>query len=794
MPTNPRFAALAVLLSLSSLLPAQGVDPVGRVHPAAMRLVDVASIAVPAFDRLAIAAEDAVAAAAKLPARFAIPNTLNVTPETHGTWEVLDTAWSLWRLRVQAPDANHVNFGFTTFFMPGGARLMVYSSDYRSILRPFDAEDHSESGQLWTPIVFGSEAVIEVYVQTSQRPNVGLVLSHVGSGYRMFGAGPTALGSDGSETCHVDIGCPSAAPWANEIRSVARITIGGSALCTGFMVNNTAQDRKNFFITADHCGAAGNPASVVAYWNYENVNCGGPDTGPLNQTSSGTVLRASWASSDFTLLEFSGVPNPAYGITYAGWNRTTATTVSTSAVGIHHPSGDTKKVSFENQATVTTSNGGTASPGNGTHVRVIDWDSGVTEGGSSGSPLFDQNHRAIGQLHSGGSACGNNLSDWYGKLGASWTGGGTSATRLSDWLDPLGTGVMTLDTLVPPYAIAKRVGVGCYQDNAAFYELFCGPDFDLSGTVSVTVGKSFTTIPNGYQIAAGPNAWFTPTSADLGLADEGATNIALPWVFSYPGGATSTVRMYANGYLFLGSTAWTSDFSPTANELCAGTARFAPLWTDLDSSLGSGACHYDVDPSGTAVYFTWLNVRAFGTTAGAGTNTFQLVLRQNQTVEYRYRSVVNTPTDCITGWSRGGTAVPVPTNLSAATAFQVTVDAQALALAGLNRPLQGTNQLLFVSNIPNPAASIGVMVIGFQIPGGVELGFLDAPECYLYNTAAVLVPFVPISSTYLFTLSISTDPGLLGSTISSQCGLLTAGYNPFGAIFSNGVDLTFGTL
>jgi len=792
MHTILSVACFATLCVLPAELLAQGIDPIGRVHPNAKRLTEVAVVTMPAFDRLALSQEDAIAAANKQPPRFAVPNAVNLLPTTHGTWEELDTAWSLWRLRIAAPDANHVNLGFSSFHLPDAARLMVYSADYRSIVRPFDSSDHSPAGQLWTPVVFGSEIVVEVYLPTEQRPNLQLVLAHVGSGYRMFGAGPSAIGTDGSDTCNIDVACPSAAAWANEVRSVARITIGGSALCSGFMVNNTAQDRKNYFITGDHCGAASNPASVVAYWNYENTTCGGPDNASLAAFNTGAQLRANSAFSDFTLLEFNTAPNPAWGVTYAGWNRTTASTVSTSAVGIHHPSGDTKKISFENQATVTTSEGGITSPGDGSHIRVVDWDSGVTEGGSSGSPLFDQNRRVIGQLHSGGSACGNNFSDWYGKFGVSWTGGGTNATRLSNWLDPLGTGATTLDTLVPPYALAVKYGVGCYQDNAAFYELFCGPDFDMSGTTTASIVKSFTPIVNGYQIAFGANTWFTPTSADLNLGDETSTSITLPWTFTYPGGSTATVRMYANGYLFLSGANTASDFSPTAAELASGAARFAPLWMDLNPDL-AGTCHYDVDPSGTAVYFTWNGIRAFGTTAGAGSNTFQLVLRQNQTVEYRYRLIANTPADVIIGWSRGGALVPAPTNVSSITPFQVSVDAPGLAMTAINRPIQGTTQNFLITNIPNPLSSIGVVCAGFRDPG-VELGIVGAPDCYFYNNALILIAFLPTASTYIWGFPVSTSPADLGLKVAVQIALLTPGVNAFGGLFSNGVELTYGTL
>ena len=81
--------------------------------------------------------------------------------------------------------------------------------------------------------------------------------------------------------------------------------------------------------------------------------------------------------------------------------------------------------------------------GDRSHLWVI-WDRGTTEGGSSGSPLFDQNKRVIGQLHGGVGQC-TNVNDWYGRLSTSWQGGGTSGSRLADFLDSLSTGAMTLD-------------------------------------------------------------------------------------------------------------------------------------------------------------------------------------------------------------------------------------------------------------------------------------------------------------------------------------------------------------
>jgi hypothetical protein len=128
---------------------------------------------------------------------------------------------------------------------------------------------------------------------------------------------------------------------------------------------------------------------------------------------------------------------------YAGWNAINAP--SQNSTGIHHPAGDVKKISHDFDPCVSS---GYYASGND-HWKIVDWDSGTTEGGSSGSPLFDQNHRIIGQLHGGNAACGNDLEDYYGKFAYSWNTTADSSRQLKYWLDPLNTGVLTLDGYDP---------------------------------------------------------------------------------------------------------------------------------------------------------------------------------------------------------------------------------------------------------------------------------------------------------------------------------------------------------
>ena len=415
----------------------------------------------PVVDLQVVQQEDEADSIAGIPPRFAIPNLVQITPDTHGIWEHLDDDTMIWRLRVSSPQAVSLNLGFRTFFMPEGSSLSIHSADGTQSIRPFTAEDNAAHGELWTPVLTTDSIVVELTIPESAVNDLRLKLDSINVGYRGFQTG----GTPESGSCNIDVVCSQGDAWRDEIPSVAVISRGGSRNCTGFMVNNTANDQRPFFMTAYHCGYSSSSAaaSLVAYWNYETSTCGGTPNGSLSQFNTGAFYRASYSPSDFTLMELDSDPDPSFGVTFSGWNATGAD--ASSAVAIHHPSVDEKRISFENQPTTTTSYLSNSIPGDGTHVRVEDWDLGTTEGGSSGSPLFNQNHQIIGQLHGGYASCSSQTSDWYGKFSRSWTGGGTSATSLEPWLDYAGTGQTSVNTLV--------AGGGCNSDPECDDGLFC---------------------------------------------------------------------------------------------------------------------------------------------------------------------------------------------------------------------------------------------------------------------------------------------------------------------------------
>lgn len=411
--------------------------------------------------------EDSARERQNLPPRFAVPHSVRLTPRTSGTWEEVAGGLWLWRLRVRAERAASINLGFTHFRLPEGTRLQIYSADLSYVVRPFTPEDNEDHGQLWTPAVPTNDLVVELVAPRSVRDEVELELGQIGHGYRSLGAlGGSTLKSGGA--CNMDVEClNSADPWRKNVRAVGRIQISGGVLCTGSLVNNTAQDRRMYFITAQHCGVdPSNAASVVIYWNFQNSTCRTPGTVAnasgadvqFNQFHTGAFFRAESSASDFTLIELDDPPVPAYNHYWAGWDRSSGDvscpqgscfecSQASLCTSIHHASGGEKRITFAEQAIEP-------APGDDNFLWVH-WDPTpvfppdpsltippqVTEPGSSGAPLYNRSRRFVGQLYGGPSACGqtgDNLSDYYGRFNTSWS-------AAAPYLDPANTGALLID-------------------------------------------------------------------------------------------------------------------------------------------------------------------------------------------------------------------------------------------------------------------------------------------------------------------------------------------------------------
>jgi len=426
--------ARAVLILLACALRSEGRsgEPPRSFTAGLVSLSELQMWAVPAVDvRKALA--DATKGSSPLPVKYAEPFDTDIEILSMGTWETLPNGDQIWRLLVQCEGATDLNFGFSEYEMPEGAALHIVEPGGSFYQGPYTAKDNKPHRQLWTPVVPGDTALLELYLPSGIDRWPRLTLARVGRGFRDLFKLNKAGDKQGS--CNVDVICSDGDDWRDQIRSAAVYSTGGSLFCSGTMIMNEREDFRNYFLTANHCSvSAGDAPSLVVYWNFESPVCGALSGGSLADNQSGAIFRAAKSDSDFCLLELEDDPNPSFNVYYSGWDRSGG--APTGAVAIHHPNCDEKAISFCTNVLIAEAYYGGA--GSATHWKVPRWIKGTTEPGSSGSGLWDANTKLlVGQLHGGDASCSATTSpDWYGRLFWSWDIGTTSADRLRDWLDP----------------------------------------------------------------------------------------------------------------------------------------------------------------------------------------------------------------------------------------------------------------------------------------------------------------------------------------------------------------------
>jgi hypothetical protein len=441
-------SAFTVLFSIALAVPAvAGNDaglPAWTGDRAALLPPDaVAEWRSPHLDVPALLAEDDLNASdLDIPWRVGYPMAVDVSPSDSGTWEDLPGGGRLWRLNVVTEGALWTVLGFDVFQIQPGGRMSVYNALDGTVMGPYGSMDIRRHGELWFPPIAGGNLVVELYWPAElAKVEPAIHLGTVSHGYKPWGRigeeSSRVPGSAGS--CNIDTTCsPEADAWQDDKRGAVMVLVGGSGNCSGALVNTTAGDCRPYLLTAAHCGENG-PSTTIGF-NYECSTCGcTTDPGTITaQTLTGGTLLGNFASSDFTLIEMDQAPPESFNAYFMGWSRDPNPAQMTWVIS--YPRGDVRKIAHDSDPPVDGSNWGP------NHWRIDDsnpdpahlaYEWGTTEPASSGSPLLDQDHRVIGQLHGGTASCSSDTYDEYGKVAVSWAGGGTSASRLADWLDPL---------------------------------------------------------------------------------------------------------------------------------------------------------------------------------------------------------------------------------------------------------------------------------------------------------------------------------------------------------------------
>ncbi len=328
-----------------------------------------------------------------------------------GEWSVLPDGRKVWLGRVRAAGAEGVRLHLEEVRLPEGGYLLVHDArDAGQVVGPYGLET-APAGGMWTETVFSPDVLLECVLPAGAAAgNVHFAVTEVGHLYtKLDQLVPTKEGS-----CHRDVTCHPA--WATQAAAVAGLgTVGDAGLlwCTGcLLADQDPATAVPYFMTAYHCvGSQTEASSLEFYWFFQTASCNGspPASTSVPRTGGGADFLAGQSDAsgnDFCFLRLRRAP-PG-GVGYAGWS-TALPGNGTSAAGIHHPDGRYKRISF-GQLT-----------GRDSNFHTVRWSSGVTEPGSSGSPLFNDSQQFIGQLLGGTSACDfQSGEDYYGRFDISY--------------------------------------------------------------------------------------------------------------------------------------------------------------------------------------------------------------------------------------------------------------------------------------------------------------------------------------------------------------------------------------
>jgi hypothetical protein len=433
--------------SLPGVAKPASVDPEAKSRPqravaAAAAKVRVVELEAP--DLVRVLAEDeahrlnSTDSAQRIGIRRSLPEIVPLRPDSPD-WETLPDGTRIWALRLASRQAQAMRIRLDLLSVDAGTIIQVRDlsrTDEPGLRVP--AADLVSGRTVWTPSISGEWVEMEVRVPAGLALPA-LDIAEVTHRY----TDPAPARPKSAQGCHIDVSCEP--DWFESSLAVSGLTVvnaKGEGFCSGCLLSDVdPAPGTDYYLTAAHCIDDQAGASTVEfYWRYQSSRCNGPvpSMWDVPRTTGGADMLSRVSKddgNDHCLLRIRG-SIPA-GVTYSGWN-SNPLIAQEALVGIHHPAADFKRISFG------TLEGGRTDP----EYWEFQWDRGLVEPGSSGSPLFNLDHQVVGHLR--GRRAGDNTCSapihWalYGRFDRTFP-------RIARWL--LGTPVRPLSadySVVPP--------------------------------------------------------------------------------------------------------------------------------------------------------------------------------------------------------------------------------------------------------------------------------------------------------------------------------------------------------
>ena len=396
------------------------------------------------------------------PFRYGNKFNVNMNLDNSGEWITLDNGDHLWTLTIESTNAFAIGLEYNQFYLAEGTSFYVFNPNGTSIYGGYTSTNNQQDMLFSTPLVEGDVICLEFYVPSSVEEESFINIDYIIHDYKDI-----LNFSQSRETrdCGDNVVCNSAYGFADQINATSWLDMGGY-MCSGAMINNTDFDLTPYYWTAWHCVVGDNPSTFRFYFDYETNSCSGSWASNVSYKYGGTLLSDSnGMDPDYALILITD-NTISDNIFYSGWDKSSSS--PSISCGIHHPGGDPKKINFDDDNAYNSGpvdwgdpdyDGDNDVSPSGSHWRIT-WDEGGTEGGSSGSPAFNDEGLLIGQLTGGSGSCGSGGSgqDYYGKFSRSFS-------DVSQWLDPSGTGWSSIEGIYEAVTDSDGDGVNDSSDS-----------------------------------------------------------------------------------------------------------------------------------------------------------------------------------------------------------------------------------------------------------------------------------------------------------------------------------------
>lgn len=364
-----------------------------------------------------------------------------------------------WTTTLSSKGAHALRVVFADMDLPDNAELYVYNK-HGEAFGPYGGRGMDGTGELVSNTITGDTITVQLRlvgaVAKSDAEQLRFriaELGHIGPRFELARrVNPDLVQQKAfcsyNVSCVINGECASGFSPIEDVRdAVAHMLYrsGGSYyICTGGLINNTANDGRNLFLTANHCLSSERSAdSLETFFDFRATSCGDAGACDLDYTQMrsqfpstlGADLLAAGTAGDYSLLELDQTPGGNRH--YLGYSTTpVASSNGTDLFRISHPSGAPQAWSRQK---VDSTSFTCSTLARGPFIYSQDTGVGATEGGSSGSPVVNAAGQIVGQLY---GACGSNLDDEC-DTSANRTVDGALASyypNVAQYLDPQGGG------------------------------------------------------------------------------------------------------------------------------------------------------------------------------------------------------------------------------------------------------------------------------------------------------------------------------------------------------------------